>query len=87
MIYQKFLMNPVHPDCLVRTDQMGVPVSLVSLEKKDLKVEKVNPLKEVKKVQLDPKVCQVKMAQMVHSDQRGYKATQVAVTRIYFVDF
>ena len=80
-------MNPVHPDCLVQTDQMGVPVSQVSLEKKDRKVEKVNPLKGAKKVQLDPKVCRVKMAQMVHSDQRGYKATQVAVTRIASVDF
>ena len=82
MIYQKFLMNPGHPDSLVQTDQMGVPVPQVSLDKKDRKVKKVNPLKVVKKVQLGPKVCQVKMAQMVRSDQRGYKATQVAVTGI-----
>lgn len=82
MIYQKFLMNLVHLDSLVQMDQMGVPVSQVSLDQKDRKVKKVNPLKVVKKVQLDPKVCQVKMARMVRSDQRGYKATQAAVTGI-----
>ena len=82
MIYLKFLMNLVHLESLVQTDQMGVPVAQVSLDQKDRKVKKVNPLKVVKKVQVDLKVCQVKTAQMVRSDQRGYKATQVAVTGI-----